>query len=97
MSLVKVPARDPSDTTFCQDDKTLVLFLKLWTSSPLVVNFQVETIEESITPMLEHFSPSITTSSATCLVARAIKGSDSRNRQQARRVKILFLIGIDIK
>ena len=27
----KVPARDPSDTTFCQDDKTLVLFLKLWT------------------------------------------------------------------
>ena len=37
MSLV--PARDPSDTTFCQDDKTLVLFLKLWTSSPLVVYF----------------------------------------------------------
>ena len=36
----KVPARDPCDTTFCQDDKTLVLFLKLWTFSPLVVCFK---------------------------------------------------------
>ena len=35
----KVPVRDPSDTTFCQDDKTSVLFLKLWSSSPLVVYF----------------------------------------------------------
>ena len=37
MSLVKVPARDPSDTTFCQDDKNFSFVSKTMDFSPLVV------------------------------------------------------------